>query len=680
MNARHRLAGALTVVFLCGPVFFALTDQPELVPVGVLSLLLIAGAWAALARERFVLACLLYMLGFDAGAFGYSWWLGRDSWVLLGLFTPLVLALPLLLDQRPLFRGIVVVSRVCVLAVASQMPHESMLANPPSAELLSVIRVGSVLMCSVMVSIGFLAYDRLARTRERALAASAEQLRNLVEKQARTEKQLQLSVWEADRADRARTAFLGAVSHELRTPLAMLLGLTEAMLEEAGSAKQSALVGDLEEMMIAERRLHDAVETLLEVAQQEESAQPSSQSSVPAARFLDEIAQGFSTEVASRKLDLQLVPIPGDVMVDRNRTMRVLRELIDNALRHADTTVRVTMARVERANSASLLHFTVTDDGPGLGALPQESNGDSGLHVRSTSSTMRPPKGIGLMLARRLVKQMNGSISLDHDRPAGTRISVYVPEGVTHKPRVLVVDDMRVNGEVLLRRLDELGAVGRWVGSGAEALDVLRAGLRFDLVLLDLHMPEMDGLEVTQLLRTLGTRCPDRIVAVTSDTSHEMKVKCAGVGLDEILPKPVSAAQLERALRGPQRTAPGLRPLQSQGAVDGAVLETLASELNDPSFVSEMVTWFAESAQARIQEGRRAAQDGDSETMHRAAHSLKGLAGTVGALKLQMLARDLELHAQLDTPGGGAGWREAEGELRAVVDSLSRKWLVEATA
>jgi len=676
----ERMAGALVLVFMAGPLFFHGIGLHQVAPVGWLGVALTAAAWLLIRKERYILASVVFQLAFDTNSFGYTWFLGRDSWVVLGLFTPLVVTLPILKDAPAWARVGVVVSRVVLIAIGSQLPILGVLDPPPSDLLLAVARLGSVTTAGTIVGLALLFHQRTVNQRETELAASATQMGDVLVHKRKTEEKLQLAMWEADRADRARVAFLGTVSHELRTPLAMILGLTEALLEEAQARENRDLQGDLEEMMMAERRLHEAVEALLEVAQIDKSAQPTSTSPISAEKFLQEIRGGYKQASKEAELRFELRPMPGDLVIDRSRVMRVLRELVDNAVRHAETTVRLGVRRIQSGGARrAMLQFVVTDDGPGMTGLPAMESGETLLQVGATDSALRPPKGIGLFLARRLVQQMGGSLVLDDERPAGTEISVFVPEGISEKLNVLVVDDMQVNGEVLLRRLSELGAEGRWVGSGQEALDVLRAGQQFDLLLLDLHMPGMNGLETAQLLRALGSRCPKRIVAVTADTTEETRARCAGAGLEEVLHKPVRVEQLRTTLRGPSVTHPGLRPSGGLGRVDLEVLSSLAGELDDPEFVSDMVTWFASSARARITEGRTAAESGDGETMHRAAHSLKGLAGTVGALRLQMVARDLEMSSN-DLRGANAAWTEAEQELGAVLDTLHRQWNSEVSA
>jgi CheY-like chemotaxis protein len=214
--------------------------------------------------------------------------------------------------------------------------------------------------------------------------------------------------------------------------------------------------------------------------------------------------------------------------------------------------------------------------------------------------------------------------------------------------RVLLAEDNVVNQKVATLLLERLGQQPRVVSNGQEALDAL-AHEDFDLVLMDMQMTVMDGLEATRRIR--GQLPPDRqprIVAMTANALVEDRAACLEAGMDDHLAKPVRAEELEDALlrAGSRRTAvsePEPRP--AGPVVDASVLESLTERLGDrgPAFRASLVqTWRDESA-ARLVELEEAVAGGDADGVARVAHTVKSSSAALGAMQLSALCEEVEL-------------------------------------
>jgi PAS domain S-box-containing protein len=240
-------------------------------------------------------------------------------------------------------------------------------------------------------------------------------------------------------------------------------------------------------------------------------------------------------------------------------------------------------------------------------------------------------------------------------------------ETAPHTPRVLVVEDNVVNQKVALGQLRMLGLEGRVAGSGAEAIAALRGGGKFDLILLDCQMPDMDGYEVAREIRRLEqgrSRIP--IVAMTAYVLDGERERCLDAGMDDYLSKPVSTSRLGEALSR-WMTMP-------EPAVDMDTLSGLkAMAKTNPRFMSDITTLFREDALVRLHDLRDALAADDPEQLARAAHALKSSSGNVGAKRLYTLCAAIEENARA---GKMTGARElvdhVAGELDVAVAALTR--------
>jgi CheY-like chemotaxis protein len=222
----------------------------------------------------------------------------------------------------------------------------------------------------------------------------------------------------------------------------------------------------------------------------------------------------------------------------------------------------------------------------------------------------------------------------------------------TRSGRVLVVEDNPVNQEVVAAMLQKLGYEAQLACSGKEALEVL-AGNRYDVVLMDCQMPDLDGYETTRRLReweTLEGRERLPVIALTANALSGEAEKCLAAGMDHYLTKPVSIERLRAALQSPTAAmvdAPANGSQERPEAIDGNALERLRS-LNAPGkfdLVERLAAIYASSSVTLVDVLRRAALTGDAASMRQAAHGLKSSSQNVGAMGLAALCQEVELAA-----------------------------------
>ena len=355
----------------------------------------------------------------------------------------------------------------------------------------------------------------------------------------------------AEAANRAKSLFLASISHEIRTPMNGVLGMTEVMLAEA---KDPTTREQLEVIQRSGRLLVSLIDDLLDVTKLEAQRLTLEQTDFELITLVTDVERLFASQAREKGLTFSITlgtGCPARLHGDPMRLRQVLLNLVSNALKFtAHGTVSVQVKQVEGG-----LSFSVEDTGIGIprDVLPRLFS----VFEQGDASTTRRfgGTGLGLALSRQLVTLMGGKLEVASVEGQGSRFSFTLPvepsrltERGTEGPRVLVVDDNPINLRVATSLVRKAGFEADGVSSGDQALTAARAN-RYVAVLMDCHMPEMDGFETTQRIRALPEpfgQVP--IIALTASTSEEDLSACRRSGMNEVLAKPVSLETLQRVL------------------------------------------------------------------------------------------------------------------------------------
>ncbi|MGD0102849.1 MAG: response regulator [Rhodopila sp.] len=372
----------------------------------------------------------------------------------------------------------------------------------------------------------------------------------------------------ADEASQAKTRFVAMVSHELRTPLHGILGYAQILRIEGGlSARQDERLGA---MMQAGRHLLDMIERVLDFASIEAGRIHLHPAPVSVRELTEACITAITSKANERGLSLRVVnahDAPLHIVADPPRLRHVILNLLGNAVKYTDA--GGVELRVLAGATRGALRVEVADTGRGI----EEASRDRLFQVfeRLDAASSVEGTGLGLAIAGRIIGLMGGTIHYD---PAPTGGSVFWFELPVADPgsralaapvasaspqsgqRVLVVDDIKINLDIISSFLNAAGRVVILADSGAESVR-LATEQRFDLILMDVRMPEMDGLEATRRIRLLpGAHGEVPILALTAYTSLEQIAQCLDAGMDGHVPKPVDQETLIRAIddaisRGP---------------------------------------------------------------------------------------------------------------------------------
>ncbi len=376
----------------------------------------------------------------------------------------------------------------------------------------------------------------------------------------------------AEGANRAKSLFLASISHEIRTPMNGVLGMTEVMLQEA---TEPAAREQLEVIHRSGQLLVSLLNDLLDLTKLEAQRLELDRSDFDLQGLLGDVVQLFTPMASEKGVALEVTAEPGLPMLrhgDAMRLRQVLFNLVNNGIKFTERG-RVTLS-VKRLEG-DVLEFAVQDTGIGISAEVQ-SRLFTAFEQADASTTRRfGGTGLGLALARQLVVLMGGQIVVESQEGVGSRFhfSVALPCGAVAPARlplqvarnetpgrVLVVDDNPINLKVATSLVRKAGYEADGVSSGGQAVEAA-SSREYLAVLMDCHMPEMDGFEATRRIRALpGPHGAVTIIALTASTSEEDLAACRRSGMNEVLSKPVSLDAIQRSLspiKAPTRLAMG---------------------------------------------------------------------------------------------------------------------------
>ncbi len=462
----------------------------------------------------------------------------------------------------------------------------------------------------------------------------------------------------AEAAARARSEFLAVMSHEIRTPLNGVIGIAGLLEEmELGPAQQNyvRLIHQSGDHLLA------LINDILDFSRLEADRVQLDEVDFDPTALIDGVVGMFEIQAGTKGLHLSAVAgeaVPAAVTGDLGRLRQILLNLVGNAIKFTDEGwVSLTLAHQPADEDHVRLLFSIADSG--IGIIPEALDRMFEQFTQMDSSISRRfgGSGLGLAICRRLVELMGGTIRVESEPGVGSsfhfdvtlklaQTAVLDDSVATAEPqdetrlRVLVAEDNLTNRLVALRMLERLGHQADAVGTGSEAIAAL-ALIRYDLVLMDVMMPEMDGLTATRQIRA-SERPPARIaiVGLTAGSSSENMAACLAAGMDAATTKPVTLASLRAAI-AKGRTAAGQHTVAEEPDATTPRLRELAEMLGSDA-VAEIVHAFSEDTQAHLIQMRDAAKRDDSKTVYRAAHSLAGAARNVGADVLAERASALE--------------------------------------
>ncbi len=522
---------------------------------------------------------------------------------------------------------------------------------------------------------------------EKELRQAKETAENATVEMAETNKQLETTIERANKmamaaemADQTKSEFLANMSHEIRTPLTAILGYTELMMEPEQQPDEQ-----MKRLTIVRRNgehLLMLINDILDISKIEAGKLviESRRYSIPP--VVSEVLSMMRVRALDKGITLSAEyagPLPKEITSDEARLRQSLINLVGNAVKFTDTGgVKMIVSFLhEWRDGTPAVEIQVVDTGIGVSPENLDSLFEPFTQADASTSRKYGGTGLGLAITRRIAELMGGELKAESTFGEGSTFMIIVPTGdiegvemLEHPAeaviqqsagvqmssdalsgkRILLAEDGEDNMRLIKAILKKAGAEVVGVENGLLAVEQAESQ-KFDVILMDMQMPEMDGYEATAHLRKNGYTGP--IIALTAHAMASDREKCIKAGCDDHLTKPIERTKFiptiaryagvvasEQTENEAPTEPPQPAPTPTEAKPENN--EVIISELIDDPDLGDIVGDFAEGLSVRLEEMRQSSSNNDHERLQRLSHQLKGAGGSYGYPMLTEAAKALE--------------------------------------
>jgi signal transduction histidine kinase/CheY-like chemotaxis protein/HPt (histidine-containing phosphotransfer) domain-containing protein len=520
----------------------------------------------------------------------------------------------------------------------------------------------------------------------------------------------------AQAANVAKSAFLANMSHEIRTPMNAIVGFAHLMRGDATSQSDIERLTKIDE---AAHHLLEIINDVLDFSKIEAGKVVLDESDFEVREMLRMLGDLIGDKASAKRLDLVFdvdPAVPQWLLGDRTRINQVLVNFASNAIKFTDKgSITFRLRRQDKEGERVWVRFEVTDTG--IGMTEEQIGRIFDAFEQADTSTTRKygGSGLGLAISKRLVELMNGRIGVISMPAVGSTFWVELPlkegkagttqaqaeaalmaEAASRTPmptrfngqKILLAEDNVINQQVMRELLRGVGLDVDLAVDGKQALEMVKTG-HYHLILMDMQMPNLDGLTATRIIRAIPDYAQVPILAMTANAFDDDRQACLAAGMNDHIAKPVDPgvlfAKMKRWLSGepvakPEPLAapePAPAPAgedtirQNLAAIEGLDIRAGMALVTQLPMYIRMLHLFIDTQRSAPQLIREALDAGEIDRALDVAHALKGSAGTLGATRLRELAAAVELPLRAQLPDAQKTANEAVTELIAAMSQFA---------
>ncbi|WP_232802943.1 response regulator [Gracilimonas amylolytica] len=395
------------------------------------------------------------------------------------------------------------------------------------------------------------------------LSVKQEKLENYIS-------QLEETTTELEKSTKAKSEFLATMSHEIRTPMNAILGMTHLLKQDNPRKDQLEPINILD---FSGKTLLSLIDDVLDFSKIEAGKIEFEKVEFDLNNLINVILESFRSTAKNKDIDLKVEvaeQVPGRLIGDPARLTQILNNLFSNALKFTEEgEVKLEVRVLQHEHEQASIQFAISDTGIGIDEKRINTIFDSFTQASQNTKRLFGGTGLGLTISKQLTELQGGTISVESEEGVGSTFTVELEFGVAQQPevstngsqgkiegssllkgvKILLAEDNVVNQKVMTRFLERWEVEMKVVNNGKEALDAIQE-CNFDVVLMDLQMPEMDGYEATEKIRKLDDPYKRKvpIIALTAAALKEVREHVYAAGMNDFVTKPFNPADLEQKL------------------------------------------------------------------------------------------------------------------------------------